>query len=222
MIGVDSMKSVFRVMFIFFIVVLFFSARSVLAFNTNLIDISDDINVIFSDVNTVKVRLNKNVSNVIYYQFINSSERDLIKFEQLNDDIDSKYAQCSKSAAECAEDYNYSKAKLSDSVPMFNDSDWSESISDSNFHNLSSEEYSNYWLWIKSKDLSGKEIYAVFYKIGGAYIEVQDISSVDSYNSRFYVYNSLAKASMAFSGIGLSTLVFSIGYLLYEKKYGVL
>ena len=216
------MKGFFKFGFFILVVALLFSAHGVLAFNTDLIDISDDINVIFSDSSNVKVHLGKNVSKEIYYQFINSSEKELIKFEQLNDEIDGKYSLCSKSADECALDYNYSKAKLSNNVPMFSEENWIESISDSNFHNLSSEEYSNYWLWIKSKDSSGKDIYAVFYKIGGSYIDVQDISTVGSYNSKFCVYSNLAKASMAFSGIGISTLFFSIFYLLYEKKYGVL
>lgn len=209
---------IFKCFILIIVVVFIFSIHSVFAFDTDLINISDDINVIFSDSKNVKVRLGKNVSNIIYYQFINTTEKKLSKFEMLNDEIDNKYALCSKSADECALDYNYSKAKLSNSVPNFSDNNWSESISDSNFHNLSSEEYSNYWLWIKSKNNSGKDIYAVFYKIGRAYIDVP----VDSYNSKFNAYDNLAKASMAFSGIGVSTLFFSIFYILYEKKFEVL
>lgn len=216
------MKSIFKLVFVFSVMFLCFSAGGVLAFNTNQIDISDDINVVFSDSNGVKVRLGKNISNIIYYQFINSSERELINFEQKNSDIDSKYDQCIiDNGGGCAEEYNLAKAKLSNDIPLFNDNNWTESISDSRFHNLSSEEYSNYWLWVKSKDDTGRVVYAVFYKIGGAYIEARDNSSVN-YNSKFYVYNSMAKASMAFSGIGITTFVFSLIYLLYEKKYGVL
>lgn len=216
------MKGIYKLIFFVSVLVLCFSAGGVLAFNTNQIDISDDINVVFSDVDGVKVRLGNGISNVMYYQFINSSERELITFEQQNSNIDDKYNQCViNNGKSCADDYNLSKAELSNEIPMFNDANWTQSISDSRFHNISSEEYSNYWLWVKAEDSSGKLVYAVFYKIGGAYIEAQDNSLVN-YNSRYYVYNNLAKASMAFSGIGVSVFVLSLIYLLYEKKYGVL
>ena len=42
------MKSIFKLVFVFSVMLSCFSAGGVLAFNTNQIDISDDINVVFS------------------------------------------------------------------------------------------------------------------------------------------------------------------------------
>ena len=223
-----SMKNILKkVSKLLMAIILFFMGKSVLAFNADFVNVSDDINVIFSDSNNVKIKLSDNLKNNnsnIYYQLISANPDELMDFENKNNKIENDYQKCTDGDA-CAYKYNLEKKNLSSEIPNYNEKDWKLLDSSSTIYTISNLKMTDYWLWVKAKDNENNDIYSVFYKTGSVSLAGADdveIVTIRNYNAN-YTHDVLAIASLMFSGIGMTCFVISLLFIYKEcilnKRY---
>ena len=211
------MKAFFR---FFLISVIFFTCGKVLAFNSETINISDDINVLYYDSDNIKIKISDDIKNnnyEIYYEFINVNSDEVDSFENKNNVAYDKLASCieSNSSEKCISDYNIEKDNVLSTVPSF-DSNWNKISGNGSIFSI--PKFSdNYFLWIKAKSIDGKDIYALFYEsssfnsdaiVGGVKTTTSnDISSV------------IAVASAMFSIVGMLSFIISIIYIIKYSNF---
>ena len=205
------MKKIFS---FFLISILFFTCGKVFAFNSETIELSDDINVLYYDDNNIKIKISdelRSYNSEIYYEFIDASSAEIDSFENKNNSAYDNLASCIEKNSEekCLNDYSLEKNNILSSVPSFN-----------NFNKISGSGsiYSipkfsdNYFLWVKAKDVNGKDIYSLFYESSS----FDNDALVGSVNSSYVrdVKDVVAVASMMLSIGGILSFIISIIYII--------
>ena len=213
------MKAFFR---FFLISIIFFTCGKVLAFNTETINLSDDINVLYYDSDNIKIKISdglKDVNSEIYYQFISASAKEVDSFENKNNKAYDNLANCIEGESEekCINDYNLEKDNILSTVPNF-DTNWNKISGSGSIYSIPKFN-DNYFLWVKAKDLKGNDIYSLFYE-SSSFDNNAIVGSVKSSYERD-INSSIAMASMMLSVIGMICFIVSIIYIIrysYIKK----
>ncbi|MBR2707919.1 MAG: hypothetical protein IKE90_00630 [Bacilli bacterium] len=213
------MKAFFR---LFLISIIFFTCGKVLAFNTETINLSDDINVLYYDSDNIKIKISdglKDVNSEIYYQFISASAEEVDSFENKNNKAYDNLANCIEGESEekCINDYNLEKDNILSTVPNF-DTNWNKISGSGSIYSIPKFN-DNYFLWVKAKDLKGNDIYSLFYE-SSSFDNNAIVGSVKSSYERD-INSSIAMASMMLSVIGMICFIVSIIYIIrysYIKK----
>ena len=206
------MKAFFR---FFLISIIFFTCGKVLAFNSETINISDDINVLYYDNDNIKVKISDNLkgnNSEIYYEFISASSEELDSFENENNAAYDSLANCLEngSSEKCISEYNIEKDKILSTVPSF-DNNWNKISSDSSIFSI--PKFSdNYFLWVKAKDNNGKDIYSLFYESSTLNSDILVGSLKTSYERD--ITDVIAMASIMLSTIGMLSFIISIIYII--------
>lgn len=204
----------------FLISFLFFTCGKVLAFSSETINMSDDINVLYYDNDNIKVKINdefvKNNSE-IYYQFINVSSDEVDSFENKNNLAYDKFSDCieSSSSEKCISDYNLEKDSILSTVPSFS-SNWNKISGSGSIYSI--PKFSdNYFLWIKAKDVNGKDIYSLYYESSN-FDNDFIVGSVKT-TSENNVSDVIAIASIMFSIGGMISFIMSIIYIIKYSNF---
>ena len=213
------MKAFFK---FFLISIIFFTCGKVLAFNTETINLSDDINVLYYDSDNIKIKISdglKDVNSEIYYQFISASAEEVDSFENKNNKAYDNLANCIEGESEekCINDYNLEKDNILSTVPNF-DTNWNKISGSGSIYSIPKFN-DNYFLWVKAKDLKGNDIYSLFYE-SSSFDNNAIVGSVKSSYERD-INSSIAMASMMLSVIGMICFIVSIIYIIrysYIKK----
>ncbi|MBR3229302.1 MAG: hypothetical protein IKF91_00585 [Bacilli bacterium] len=211
------MKAFFK---LFLISILFFGCGKVLAFNAETINLSDDINVLYYDSDNIKIKISdelKNNNSEIYYEFINSSLDEINSFENKNDIAYDNLASCleDNSSEKCISDYNLEKDNILSSVPSFV-SNWNKISGNGTIFSI--PKFSdNYFLWVKAKDVNGKDIYSLFYE-SSSFNDNALVGSVKTSYERD-VKDVVAMASMMFSIGGMISFIMSIVYIIRYSNF---
>lgn len=213
------MKAFFK---FFLISIIFFTCGKVLAFNTETINLSDDINVLYYDSDNIKIKISdglKDVNSEIYYQFISASAEEVDSFENKNNMAYDNLANCIEGESEekCINDYNLEKDNILSTVPNF-DTNWNKISGSGSIYSIPKFN-DNYFLWVKAKDLKGNDIYSLFYE-SSSFDNNAIVGSVKSSYERD-INSSIAMASMMLSVIGMICFIVSIIYIIrysYIKK----
>lgn len=213
------MKAFFK---FFLISIIFFTCGKVLAFNTETINLSDDINVLYYDSDNIKIKISdglKDVNSEIYYQFISASAKEVDSFENKNNMAYDNLANCIEGESEekCINDYNLEKDNILSTVPNF-DTNWNKISGSGSIYSIPKFN-DNYFLWVKAKDLKGNDIYSLFYD-SSSFDSNAIVGSVKSSYERD-INSSIAMASMMLSVIGMICFIISIIYIIkysYIKK----
>ena len=195
---------------------------SVMAFDSS-VNLSDDINVLYYDSDSVKVKVSdelKDSNYDIYYQFIKAKEEEIVDFENKNDAAYEKFASCldNNSQDVCINNYNLEKDNISSLVPDFG-SNWNKiSGNGSSIYSIPKLNDS-YYLWIKAKDASGKNIYSLFYEASSLNSDVS-VTGVETSTRLVYSVNELlALSSIIFSVGGLISFIISIIYIINYSSF---
>lgn len=206
------MKAFFR---FFLISIIFFVGGRVLAFNYETINLSDDINVLYYDNDNVKIKISdelKNNNNDIYYQFIEASSDEIDSFENKNNEAYEKLASCidGNSEEKCISDYSLEKDNILATVPNFS-SNWNKISGSGSIFSIPKFN-DNYFLWVKAKDINGKDIYSLFYESSSFNNDALVGSIKPSYERD--INSVVAAASMMLSTIGMISFIISIIYIV--------
>lgn len=206
------MKAFFK---FFLVSILFFVSGSVLAFNSETINLSDEINVLYYDADNIKIKISdelKNNNSDIYYQFINVSSDEVDTFENKNNVAYENLTKCIENDSEekCLNDYSLEKDRILSTVPNFS-SNWNKISGSSSIYSIPKFN-DNYFLWVKAKDTNGKDIYSLFYE-SSSFNNDAIVGSVKPSYERD-INSVVAAASMMFSFIGIVTFVISIIYII--------
>lgn len=205
---------------LFLISVIFFGCGKVLALNSETINLSDDINVLYYDTDNIKIKISdelKNNNSEIYYEFINSSSDEINSFENKNDIAYDNLASCleNNSFEKCISDYNLEKDNILSSVPSFG-SNWNKISGNGTIFSI--PKFSdNYFLWVKAKDVNGKDIYSLFYE-SSSFNDNALVGSVKTSYERD-VKGVVAMASMMFSIGGMISFIMSIAYIIRYSNF---
>lgn len=206
------MKAFFK---FFLVSILFFVSGSVLAFNSETINLSDEINVLYYDADNIKIKISdelKNNNSDIYYQFINVGSDEVDTFENKNNVAYENLTKCIENDSEekCLNDYSLEKDRILSTVPNFS-SNWNKISGSSSIYSIPKFN-DNYFLWVKAKDTNGKDIYSLFYE-SSSFNNDAIVGSVKPSYERD-INSIVAAASMMFSFIGIVTFVISIIYII--------
>lgn len=207
----------------FFIFILLLCCTSVMAFNTETIDLSDEINVLYYDSDSIKIKINdeivdKNLS--IYYQFINSSEEEILSFENANDKADEDFITCLEQNEQnkCISNYNIQKNNISLTIPNPSNN-WNKIKGNGSSIYSIPKFNNNYFLWVKALDENGREIYSLFYETA----ELDDSISLSGVKTTVGMMSNIndiiAVASIMLSLCGLFCFVFSIIYIIKYSNF---
>lgn len=212
------MKVIFR---FFLISIIFFTCGKVLAFNPETISLSDDINVLYYDSDNIKIKISDELNNnsEIYYQFINVSSDKVDSFENKNNLAYDKLANCieSSSSEKCISNYYLEKDNILSTVPSFG-SNWNKISGSGTIYSI--PKFSdNYFLWIKAKDQSGKDIYSLFYESSSFDSDVL-VGSVKT-TSENNISNVIVIASIMFSIGGMISFIISIIYIIKYSNFNL-
>lgn len=206
------MKAFFK---FFLVSILFFVSGSVLAFNSETINLSDEINVLYYDADNIKIKISDELQNNnsdIYYQFINVSSDEVDTFENKNNVAYENLTKCIENNSEekCLNDYSMEKDRILSTVPNFS-SNWNKISGSSSIYSIPKFN-DNYFLWVKAKDTNGRDIYSLFYESSSFNNDAIVGSIKPSYERD--INSVVAAASMMFSFIGIVTFVISIIYII--------
>lgn len=204
----------------FLISFLFFTCSNVLAFNSETINLSDDINILYYDSDNIKIKISDNFVNnnsEIYYQFINVSSEQVDSFENKNNVAYDKLSDCinGSSSEKCISDYNLEKDNILSTAPSFGDN-WNKISGSGSIYSI--PKFSdNYFLWIKAKDADGKDIYSLFYE-SSSFESDAIVGSVKT-TSENNISNVVAIASIMFSIGGMISFIVSIIYIIKYSNF---
>ena len=199
----------------FLISFLFFTCGKVLAFNSETINLSDDINILYYDSDNIKIKISDKFvksNSELYYQFINVSSEEVDSFENKNDVAYDKLSDCinGSSSEKCISDYNLEKDNILSTAPSFDDN-WNKISGSGSIYSI--PKFSdNYFLWIKAKDADGKDIYSLFYE-SSSFESDAIVGSVKT-TSENNISNVVAIASIMFSIGGMISFIVSIIYII--------
>ena len=203
----------------FLISILFFVGGKALAFNSETIDLSDDINVLYYDEDNIKIKISdelKSNNYELYYQFVNAESDEIESFENKNDIAYDDLTNCidENSSEKCINDYNLEKDKILSTVPNFDDN-WNKISSNGSIYSI--PKFSdNYFLWVKAKDNNGKDIYSLFYESSNINNDVLVGSPKTSYKRN--IKGVMAVASMMFSIGGMISFIVGIIYIIKNSN----
>ena len=186
-----------------------------MAFNSETINLSDEINVLYYDADNIKIKISdelKNNNSDIYYQFINVGSDEVDTFENKNNVAYENLTKCIENDSEekCLNDYSLEKDRILSTVPNFS-SNWNKISGSSSIYSIPKFN-DNYFLWVKAKDTNGKDIYSLFYE-SSSFNNDAIVGSVKPSYERD-INSVVAAASMMFSFIGIVTFVISIIYII--------
>ena len=210
------MKAFFK---IFLISVIFFTCGKALAFNSETIDLSDDINVLYYDEDNIKIKISNELKSnnyELYYQFVNAESNEIESFENKNNIAYDNLTNCidENSSEKCINDYNLEKDKILSTVPNFDDN-WNKISSNGSIYSI--PKFSdNYFLWVKAKDNNGKDIYSLFYESSNINNDVLVGSPKTSYTRN--IKGVMAVASMMFSIGGMISFIVGIIYIIKNSN----
>ena len=199
----------------FLISFLFFTCGKVLAFNSETINLSDDINILYYDSDNIKIKISDKFvksNSELYYQFINVSSEEVDSFENKNNVAYDKLSDCinGSSSEKCISDYNLEKDNILSTAPSFGDN-WNKISGSGSIYSI--PKFSdNYFLWIKAKDADGKDIYSLFYE-SSSFESDAIVGSVKT-TSENNISNVVAIASIMFSIGGMISFIVSIIYII--------
>ena len=211
------MKAFFR---FFLISIMFFACSRVLAFNSETINLSDDINVLYYDNDNIKIKISdelKNSNSEIYYEFINASSDEIDSFENKNNLAYDNLSSCieGNSSEKCINDYNLEKDNILSSVPSFSNN-WNKISGNGSIYSI--PKFSdNYFLWIKAKDQSGKDIYSLFYE-SSSFNNDALVGSVKT-DTENNISDVIAIASVMLSIGGMISFIISIIYIIKYSNF---
>lgn len=201
---------------------LFFTCGKVLAFNSETINLSDDINILYYDSDNIKIKISDKFvksNSELYYQFINVSSEEVDSFENKNDVAYDKLSDCinGSSSEKCISDYNLEKDNILSTAPSFDDN-WNKISGSGSIYSI--PKFSdNYFLWIKAKDADGKDIYSLFYE-SSSFESDAIVGSVKT-TSENNISNVVAIASIMFSIGGMISFIVSIIYIIKYSNFRV-
>lgn len=206
----------------FLISFLFFTCGKVLAFNSETINLSDDINILYYDSDNIKIKISDKFvksNSELYYQFINVSSEEVDSFENKNNVAYDKLSDCinGSSSEKCISDYNIEKDNILSTAPSFGDN-WNKISGSGSIYSI--PKFSdNYFLWIKAKDADGKDIYSLFYE-SSSFESDAIVGSVKT-TSENNISNVVAIASIMFSIGGMISFIVSIIYIIKYSNFRV-
>ena len=206
----------------FLISFLFFTCGKVLAFNSETINLSDDINILYYDSDNIKIKISDKFvksNSELYYQFINVSSEEVDSFENKNNVAYDKLSDCinGSSSEKCISDYNLEKDNILSTAPSFGDN-WNKISGSGSIYSI--PKFSdNYFLWIKAKDADGKDIYSLFYE-SSSFESDAIVGSVKT-TSENNISNVVAIASIMFSIGGMISFIVSIIYIIKYSNFRV-
>lgn len=206
----------------FLISFLFFTCGKVLAFNSETINLSDDINILYYDSDNIKIKISDKFvksNSELYYQFINVSSEEVDSFENKNNVAYDKLSDCinGSSSEKCISDYNLEKDNILSTAPSFGDN-WNKISGSGSIYSI--PKFSdNYFLWIKAKDADGKDIYSLFYE-SSSFESDAVVGSVKT-TSENNISNVVAIASIMFSIGGMISFIVSIIYIIKYSNFRV-